>query len=361
LTLTAAAALLVEARLRFTDVCTEHGFNVFVGQAGFDQLAKLAVAAGVPGLELALSASGHGTEETAMITDLWAAAGGRLSVDEVVARHGYHGPAEGQVSSWSWREDREPLDALLELYRAAGAPPTSGAAGDRQDAERRLLAGLPRLRRAQARATLRFVDVYLPLREVGKAAFLQCIDVGRHAAHCAGQLLVDSGHLDAVDDVQYLTVEDLAGGHIDPETVASRVERRRELLAVDLPDSFVGVPDSWPIDVGAPGPDIGAVRGIAASPGRHKGIARMVRGPEDYSKLDPGDVLLCELTDPGWTPLFAVAGAAVIDIGGPLSHGAIVARELGIPCVIGTGDGSRRIVDGSFVEVDGDTGEVLVL
>jgi fumarylacetoacetase len=64
-------------------------------------------------------------------------------------------------------------------------------------------------------------------------------------------------------------------------------------------------------------------------------------------RLEAGDVLVCELTDPAWTPLFAVAGAAVIDVGGPLSHGAIVAREMGIPCVIGTGDGTRRLRDGT--------------
>jgi len=359
-TVAAAAALLTEARRRFTDVCTEHGFNVFVGQAGFDQLAKLAVAAGVPGLELALSASGHGTEETTMIDDLWAAAAGRLDVDEVVARHGYHGPDEGEVSSWSWREDRAPLLALLDRFRAAGAARPGSAERGRRDAERRLFDGLPRTRRAQARAVLRFVDTYVPLREVGKAAFLQCIDVGRHAAHSAGRLLVAEGRLDEVDDVRFVTVEELVDGRVDRATVERRAERRRELLAVDLPDHFVGVPDSWPIGRDGPSDDGGAVHGVAASPGRHKGIARIVRDPGDYAKLDAGDVLVCELTDPGWTPLFAVAGAAVIDIGGPLSHGAIVARELGIPCVIGTGDGTTRIADGAVVEVDGDSGVVVL-
>jgi pyruvate,water dikinase len=76
-----AAGMLLDARERFTDACTEHGFNVFVGQAGYDRLAKLAVAAGHPGLELALSASGAGTEETVMIADLWAVSQGRLDLD----------------------------------------------------------------------------------------------------------------------------------------------------------------------------------------------------------------------------------------------------------------------------------------
>ena len=362
--LAACGALLLEARDRFVDVASEHGFNVFVGQAGYDQLAKLAAAAGHPGLELALSASGRGTEETAMIDDLWAAASGELEVDEVVARHGYHGPDEGQISSWSWREDDTPLRALLDRYRSMPARRTSATQGDRADAEATLLAGLSRARRARARAVLRFVDTYLPLREVGKAAFLQCIDGGRHAAHAAGRRLVAEGRLASVDDVALLTVDELVAGAVDPDRVERRRARRAELLAVDLPDSFVGIPDAWPL-AGGPGgagpADAGdrVVRGIAGSPGRHKGVARLVRNADDYAKLEDGDVLLCELTDPGWTPLFAVVGAAVIDIGGPLSHGAIVAREVGIPCVIGTGDGTRRIPDGTLVDVDGDRGEVV--
>ena len=358
-TLAECGALLLEARRRFVDVASEHGFNVFVGQAGYDRLAKLAAAAGEPGLELALSASGGGTEETAMIDDLWAAAQGRLPVDEVVARHGYHGPDEGQVTSWSWREDRAPLLALLERYRTMGTARASAAREDRAAAEARLLGALPRGQRLQARAVLRFVDTYLPLREVGKAAFLQCIDVGRHAAHAAGRHLVAAGRLGAVDDVRFLTVDELVAGQVDPEVVERRRARREELLAVDLPDSFVGIPEAWPRTAGPTDAEAGTVvRGLAASGGRHKGVARLVQDPHDYDKLGDGDVLLCELTDPGWTPLFAVAGAAVIDIGGPLSHGAIVARELGIPCVIGTGDGTQRIADGTVVEVDGDRGEV---
>jgi phosphohistidine swiveling domain-containing protein len=356
----ACGRLLLEARDRFVDVAGEHGFNVFVGQAGYDQLAKLAVAAGHPGLELVLSATGDGTEETAMIDDLWAAAEGRLDVDEVVARHGYHGPDEGQISSWSWREDDRPVRAILERYASMPVRRGSTTKVDRAEAEERLLAGLSRARRLRARAVLRFVDTYLPLREVGKAAFLQCIDVGRHAAHAAGRRLVADGRLASVDDVSLLTVDELVAGDVDRDRVERRRARQAELLAVDLPDSFVGIPECWPRDTGPGGAAHGGVvRGIAASPGRHKGVARLVRTPDDYARIEDGDVLVCELTDPAWTPLFAVVGAAVIDIGGPLSHGAIVAREVGIPCVVGTGDGTRRIADGTLVDVDGDRGEVV--
>ena len=95
--------------------------------------------------------------------------------------------------------------------------------------------------------------------------------------------------------------------------------------------------------------------GVAASPGVVTGRARVVFDPVT-TELDEGDILVCETTDPSWVALFMVAGAVVTDYGGLLSHGPIVARELGIPCVCGTEIGSRRIRDGQLIRVDGDAG-----
>ena len=81
----------------------------------------------------------------------------------------------------------------------------------------------------------------------------------------------------------------------------------------------------------------------------------------DAISLDDGDILVCETTDPSWVSLFLVAGGVVTDHGGLLSHGPIVARELGIPCVCGTGDGSHRIQDGQRLRLDGDAGKVEVI
>ena len=100
------------------------------------------------------------------------------------------------------------------------------------------------------------------------------------------------------------------------------------------------------------------IRGVAASPGSATGAARVLHGPEDFSRMQPGDVLVASITTPAWTPLFAMASAIVTDVGGPLSHGSIVAREYGIPAVLGTGVATRRIQDGQTVVVDGDSGMV---
>jgi phosphoenolpyruvate synthase/pyruvate phosphate dikinase len=100
------------------------------------------------------------------------------------------------------------------------------------------------------------------------------------------------------------------------------------------------------------------LKGVAASPGRVTAPARVLHGPEDFAQMKAGDVLVAAITTPAWTPLFARAAAVVTDIGGPLSHGSIVAREYGIPAVLGTGTATNRIRSGQIVTVDGSAGLV---
>jgi pyruvate,water dikinase len=106
------------------------------------------------------------------------------------------------------------------------------------------------------------------------------------------------------------------------------------------------------------GQDGNAFKGVAASPGKVTAPACVISGPEDFSQMKPGDVLVAGTTTPAWTPLFVMASAVVTDIGGPLSHGSIVAREYGIPAVMGTGVATRRIQNGQMVTVDGNAGLV---
>jgi pyruvate,water dikinase len=102
------------------------------------------------------------------------------------------------------------------------------------------------------------------------------------------------------------------------------------------------------------------LKGVAASPGRVTAPARVLNGPADFSQMETGDVLVAPLTTPAWTPLFARASAVVTDVGGPLSHGSIVAREYGIPAVLGTGAATKRIRSGQTITVDGSEGLVIL-
>lgn len=200
------------------------------------------------------------------------------------------------------------------------------------------------------------------MREVGKANFLKGIDASRAVARAIGAELHRHGVLAAADDVFYLTVPEVTGAlpANAPELVAFRRERRREYLTLQLPELWVGEPQRCCGEPAVGDADSGPVRGIAASQGQVTGRVRVIAdiGTEE---LLPGEILVCETTDPSWAAVFPLAGAVVIDVGGVMSHGAIVAREFGIPCVINTRTGTRRLTTGDLVSVDGGTGVVTVL
>jgi pyruvate,water dikinase len=144
------------------------------------------------------------------------------------------------------------------------------------------------------------------------------------------------------------------------------VLRPEEIAATELAVTTAGPTTSAPAPAGSPSPDErpagplhGVVlHGIAASSGVVRGRARVALTPEEGMELEPGEVLVAPFTDPGWTPLFTIAGAIVMDLGGLLSHGAIVAREYGIPAVVNTRTATAALRTGQEVTVDGDRGEV---
>lgn len=102
------------------------------------------------------------------------------------------------------------------------------------------------------------------------------------------------------------------------------------------------------------------IKGVGASSGRVTAPARVLKGPQDFGLMVPGDVLVARITTPAWTSLFAMASAVVTDVGGPLSHSSIVAREYGIPAVLGTGVATQRLTSGQRIRVDGDAGTVAI-
>jgi pyruvate,water dikinase len=102
------------------------------------------------------------------------------------------------------------------------------------------------------------------------------------------------------------------------------------------------------------------LKGVGASPGRVSGEARVILGPDEFGQMRPGEILTAKITTPAWTPLFALAAGIVADVGGPLSHSSIVAREYQIPAVLGTGLATERIRSGQRITVDGDQGMVII-
>jgi pyruvate,water dikinase len=368
-----AQALMAEAARRFIDVGVHHATVSMLGNGLLDQLGELSErATGDPSLAMDLATGFGGMEELVLIEDLFNVSRGELKLDQFIRRHGYHGPDEGSLHSHSWREDPTPIHAVVAQYQRAGveSPREREArqAERRAEAEARLMSGLGASKRPAARLTMRLAKRYIPLREVGKSGFLHTLDGARCAARAAGALLVERDVVSDPEDVFFLTYDEFLslpqGQDQIRELVAERRERHARYERLELPPSWTGAPEpiatqsetaTEPTDTGA----AAELRGIGVVGDKVTGRARVVRDPAT-ADLEEGDVLVCVTTDPSWTPLFMVASALVIDTGGAMSHGAIVARELGVTCVINTETGTRDIPDGATVTVDGRSGVVTI-
>ena len=372
----AARGVLRDARERYRVVFELGTVASMLASALFDQVVAVCRAASCPGLEQRLVTGYTGMLETGLVQDLWALSRGSVDRDTFLLRHGFHGPDEGQMASRVWREDPAPLLALAERYAGLGedadpAETERHQSGQRAAAERELLESVGGLRAPGTRLVLRIARAIIPQREIGKANYTQCLDGARLAARVLGNELAATGRLDDPDDVFSLTVDELltdrpAGGL--QSLVKERRAVRDEYLGYDLPDRWTGPPVPIPVTPSPAGADVGAataggsgpVTGVAVGGGVVTGRVRVVLDPAAVD-FEPGEILVCRTTDPGWVSFFHLAAGVAIDMGGQMSHGAIVARELGLPCVIGTGDGTRRLRTGELVRLDGSNGEIQVL
>jgi pyruvate,water dikinase len=226
------------------------------------------------------------------------------------------------------------------------------------------------------------------LREAGKSTLVSMLQLTRKMASELGRRMVLSGALDRADDIFHLSTWDIAAwaagewdGRRARALVADRAARHRTWLALEPPDVIVLDAEGRPAElppvmasavsarpaVGGPAErhltgdrDGRVLVGSGVSAGSARGTARVIRHPDEGARLNPGDVLVAPSTDPGWTPLFLRASAVVMEVGGYLSHGAIVAREYGLPAVANVPGALTLIQDGQTLEVDGDAGTVVV-
>jgi rifampicin phosphotransferase len=311
--------------------------------------------------------SGSGSPEVAgLINSIWKASRGEFDVDEVQHRYGYHGPAEGELQSKTWREDPAPLVMLLGRYAQLDDhddPELADTAHRRRRAEltSELLAALPPVKRPAAWAILWLAARRIPLRGAAKESFLMAFDVARAAARRAGVCLAERDDIDCPDDVFFLTTDELLGDIPSDarELIAERRLKRKLYQGYSaLPSHWTGSPPQ--VNGAEPPVDGSIVTGIGVSPGVTVATARVLTTP-DFEEVEPGEILVATFTDPGWASVMFLSAALVVDIGGPLSHAAVVARELGLPCVVNTQNGTKVIRTGDELRVDGDTGTVEIL
>jgi phosphohistidine swiveling domain-containing protein len=294
--------------------------------------------------------------------------------DRFVARYGHRGPGEIDVSVSRWADD--PSSLVTSLVGMLGDEPGThrrrhqAAMREREAAVAAIeeAAGRGRLgwlRRPLVRFLIPRVREYLSLREHGKFLAMRSFMRIHRAAEEAAEMAVARGRLDRVDDGWMLTLDELAAAaESEAPELRAEVARRREELqryARLVPPRVITSEGEQPTLPDLHGPLApGELAGVAASAGVVEGIARVVLDPA-RQVLEAGEILIAPFTDPGWTPLFVHAAGLVMEVGGLMTHGSVVAREYGLPAVVGVEGATTRIRSGQRVRVDGDRGRVFVL
>jgi len=241
---------------------------------------------------------------------------------------------------------------------------------DREAAEAACRAVLGPGRRAQFDALLKVAQRYAAIREEQSRDLTAGWPALRAGAARLGEHLTQQGLLVAGDDVHFCVrgeIEAAITGQRRPldQMAGDRHrtwEQHRRLPApvtIGRPPRIVGdLIERTVRQARTATPTDGAIVGHPASPGRATGPVRLVRDPQDFAAFTDGEVLVAKATSPAWTPLFARAAAVVTDGGTLAAHASLVAREYGIPAVVGTTDATNRLHNGQFVTVDGNAGTV---
>lgn len=281
-----------------------------------------------------------------------------------------------ELSDPALREDPSPLIARLRRYTADHPDPEAAlqkASAERERATAEVLARLPDAEdRAAFMTALAAAQAYPVLSEDHNFVIDQMgLTSLRVPVLAMGRHLASGGLLGTPDDVFYLEKDELREALVSDRLTVDVAERHAErdrwrgfrppaTLGVPLPPEMADDPlYAGFFGIGADPPAGERVlRGVAGAPGVVAGRARVARTLAEADDLAPGEILVCPMTSPAWTPVFATAAAVVADAGGALSHTAIVAREYGIPCVVATRIACIEISDGEWIEVDGDAGEV---
>jgi len=294
-----------------------------------------------------------------------------IAIDSFLKTYGMRGLSEIDFGQPRWRENTVPLMEMIKNYLHITdekyAPDflfTSGV----KEAERATeqvgsLIGYPFL--------VRFINsrvrAVFGLREVPKFTIIRIMGIVRSGILREASHLVSENVLDAKEDIFYLHVEELRSlANSEPHDWKSLVKSRREMMKIEakrkrLP--LVLVSDGrifydGPSSINSNDPNV--ICGEAVSPGAVEGIVRIVHNPME-SNLKPGEILVCHGTDPAWTPLFLLSKALITEVGGMMTHGSVVAREYGIPAVVGISNITDVLKTGQRVKVDGSNGQVIIL
>ncbi len=306
----------------------------------------------------------------------------RRALQSFIELYGDRAVREAELSTPRWKEDPRPVLRMLraalrtDTERAEGTLARSKAQADAEMAKlvptlnvveqtiiRHLVARTQRAARLRERMRAWVTRVLGMLREAALDADRRLLRRDPELATDWRAIVEGGSSLAGVRSVFFLTIDEVVGAlraggtDLAPLVRSRRAELARDAARPDPPATFVGVPP--PVVVPPSGGH--EMRGLAASPGVVEGRARVLVREDEMDALQPGEILVVHTTDVGWTPLFLVAAGVVTELGGPLSHAAVVAREFGVPSVVNVVGATRAIRTGDRLRVDGDHGVVSLL
>ncbi len=284
-------------------------------------------------------------------------------VERFLGRYGFLSANGTNFGEPSWEEEPGPVWKALGRMIRSGQPNQIDNTAVREGARKAVLDRLGPFRRIHFARRLASVARYLELREGISSLMTEDTYELRRLFLGIGRRLVEQGRTDDAEDVFLLHAEELRralGGDGDTGELRALIEERRAELDRDrdaeLPETIVGegIPEAATVTESGP-----LLTGMGVSTGVVRGTARVVRELDDApASLTRGDILIVPFSDVGWTPLFATVGGIVAECGGQLSHTAIVAREYGLPAVVGVRGVMREIRDGQVITVDGGKGHI---
>jgi phosphohistidine swiveling domain-containing protein len=298
------------------------------------------------------------------------------AVARFMDRYGMRGVGEIDLGQPRWREDPTTTLHTLQSYLQIDpqfAPDAVFARSQRaaHDALEKLAAQARRqrggrLKEKLVRAAARRIWLLMGARESPKFFLIRMMGIARSALLDVGQEFVAAGTIDRADDLVFLTLAELQAmsRQTSNDWKALIAQRRaayeRELRRRQVPRVLASDGRAFYAGVGAETDSADVITGSPVSAGVVEGVVHVVLDPR-RAQLAPGEILVCPGTDPAWTPLFMVAGGLITEVGGMMTHGSVVAREYGIPAVVGVDRATQRLKTGQRVRLDGTTGKITLL
>jgi len=295
--------------------------------------------------------------------------------------HGHRAAREFDLYCPRWQEDPSFVLQMVKNYLAHESSSQSPPEHFKEQMREREACAEEMIKRLSSKTFDRLIPVrrwimkkaynfacrYLPLRESPKYFYLMSFAIVRNIYLEIGRRLVERGLIEKNDDVFFLSrleLEKALSGRLgEREKIRKMIQDRYEEWETYCRTSappFVRS-DGVPVKVGSSMVGEGVFQGTPVSSGVVEGKARIILDPTLSSEMTQGEILVAPVTDPGWTPLFLTAAGLVMEVGGAVSHGAIVAREYGIPAVVGVRDATSFIKTGELIRVDGNEGRVYLI